>query len=178
MCLSTWADAVVSNSLIASRRGKQVWSLLIALWNKISNASTERHQSIFGNKLMTALVTLKTMADQQSAWGSSLKGIQVVVQCTIQYTENSPGCSTAKYTMLEAGGKYTTQCWKPLLARWTVTDLIDNVTGHIGTDYSTPFMANQSLSESKQLLTYIECSSIFPSQETGTDTLSLSHAKF
>ena len=36
---------------------------------------------IFGNKLMTALITLKTMADQQSAWGSSLKLMVMVVQC-------------------------------------------------------------------------------------------------
>ena len=45
---------------------------------------------------MTALVTLKTMADQQSARGSSLKVVLVVEQCMRQYIENSPGCSTAK----------------------------------------------------------------------------------
>ena len=48
---------------------------------------------------MTALVTvtLKTMADQPSASGSSLKVILVVVQSMRQYTESSPGRSTAKY---------------------------------------------------------------------------------
>ena len=38
--------------------------------------------------------------------------------CTVrQYTENSPGCSTAKYTNLGDRRQYTTQPWKPLLAR-------------------------------------------------------------
>ena len=35
---------------------------------------------MFGNKLMTALFTLNTMADQQSAWGSSLNVVLVDVQ--------------------------------------------------------------------------------------------------
>ena len=46
------------------------------------------------------------------------------------------------------------------------------------TDYSMLFTVNQSLSESMQSPTYIECSSVFPSQETETDTFSFSHAKF
>ena len=41
-----------------------------------------------------------------------------------------------------------------------------------------PFAVNQSLSESMQSATHIECSSVFPFQETRTDTFSLSHAKF
>ena len=82
---------------------------------------------------MTVLVTLKSMADQQSAWGSSLKVVLVVVECMRQYTENSPGCSTAKNTNVRGRRQYITQSWKPLLARWTVTDHISTVTGHIGT---------------------------------------------
>ena len=50
-----------------------------------------------------------------------------------QYTENSPGCSTAKYTNVGCMRQYTTQCWKPFLARRTVTDRIGTVTDHIGT---------------------------------------------
>ena len=46
------------------------------------------------------------------------------------------------------------------------------------TDHSTPFAENRSLSESMQSPTHIECSSVFPSQETGTDTFSSSHPKF
>ena len=76
MCLSTWAEAVVSNS---HPEEKASLVNVIAPGNKISKASNKWHQSMFGNKLMTALVTLKTMVDQQSAWGSSLKGIFVVV---------------------------------------------------------------------------------------------------
>ena len=59
--------------------------------------------------MITVLVTLNTMADQQSARGSSLKGVLVVVQCTRQYTENSPGRSTAKYTNVGGRRQYTTQ---------------------------------------------------------------------
>ena len=46
------------------------------------------------------------------------------------------------------------------------------------TDYSTPFAVNPSLSESMQSPKHIECSSVFPSQETGTNTFSSSQAKF
>ena len=46
------------------------------------------------------------------------------------------------------------------------------------TDYSMPFEVNQSLSDSMQSLTHIKRSSGFLSQETGTNTFSLSHAKF
>ena len=46
------------------------------------------------------------------------------------------------------------------------------------TDYNTAFAENRSLSESVQSPTHIECSSVFPSQETGTDAISSSHAKF
>ena len=90
-----------------------------------------------------------------------------------QYTENSPGCSTAKYTNVLARMQYTTQSWKPFLARSTVTDRIGTANGRIGTDTD-----NRSLSHSTQSPTHIECSSVFPSQETGTDTFSSSHAKF
>ena len=86
---------------------------------------------MFDNTLITALVTLKTMVDRQSAWGSSLKGVFVAVQCMRQYTENSPGCVTAKYTNVGGRRQYTTQCWKPLLDRWTVTDRIGTVTDRI-----------------------------------------------
>ena len=86
-------------------------------------------ESMFGNKLMTAQSTLKTLADQQSAWGSSLMGVFVVVQCMKQYTENSPGCITAKYTNTGGRRKYITQCWKHLLARWTETDHIADTHG-------------------------------------------------
>ena len=42
-----------------------------------------------------------------------------------------------------------------------------------------PFAENRSLLESMQSPTHIECSSVFPSQETGTlYTFSSSHAKF
>ena len=82
---------------------------------------------------MTVLVILKTMADQQSAWGSSLRWVLVVVQSMIHYAENSPGCSKAKYTNTGSRRQYTKQCWKPLLARWTVTDHIGTVTGSIRT---------------------------------------------
>ena len=117
---------------------------------------------MFGNKLLTALVTLKTMADQQSACGSSLKVVLVAVQCMRQYTENSLGCSTTKYTNVGGRWQYSTQSGKPLPARRTVTDCIGTVTDHNRyhhwphryTDYSTPFA----------------CSSILPSQETGADT--------
>ena len=60
---------------------------------------------MFGNKVMTALVTLKTMADQHSARGSLLKGVLVVVQCMRQCIVYSPGCISAKDTKVcEAGG--------------------------------------------------------------------------
>ena len=107
--------------------------IVIAPGNKISKISNEWHQSMFENTLMTALVTLKIMADQQSTWGTSLKGVLVVVQWMRQYTENSPGCSTAKYTNIGDRRQYTAQCWKPLLARWTITDCVDTLTGCIGT---------------------------------------------
>ena len=61
-------------------------------------------------KKITALFTLNTMADQQSAPGSSLKGVLVVVQCTRQCTENSPSRNTAKYTYVGGRRQYTTQC--------------------------------------------------------------------
>ena len=50
-----------------------------------------------------------------------------------QYIENSPGYSTAKYTNVGGRRQYTTQCWKPFLARRTETDRIGTVTGRIGT---------------------------------------------
>ena len=40
--------------------------IVIAPEIKISKASNEWHQSMFGNKLMTALVTLKTMGKNSS----------------------------------------------------------------------------------------------------------------
>ena len=69
---------------------------------------------MFGNKLMTALVTLKTMADQQSASGSSLKVVLLVVQCMKQYTEQSWLLYPKSTSTMEAG---TTQSPKPFLAR-------------------------------------------------------------
>ena len=88
---------------------------------------------MFGNKLVTALATLKTMADQQSARGSSLTVVLVVVQCMRQYTENSPGCSTAMYTSVGGRRQYTTQCWKPLPCQMNLTDHTGTVTDHTGT---------------------------------------------
>ena len=46
------------------------------------------------------------------------------------------------------------------------------------TDYSMPFAVNRSLSVSMQSPTHIECSSVFPFQETGTNTFSSSQARF
>ena len=45
--------------------------------------------------------------------------------CTVY--ENKPGCSTAKSTKVGGRRQCTTQCWKLLLARWTVTDCIGTV---------------------------------------------------
>ena len=64
---------------------------------------------MFGNNLMTALVTLKTLADQQSDGGSSLKVALVAAQYIRQYTGNSPGCSTAKYINVGGSRQYTPQ---------------------------------------------------------------------
>ena len=134
---------------------------------------------MFGNKLMTALVTLKTRADQQSAWGISLKVVLVVVQCMRQYTDNSPGCNTAEYTNVGGRRQCTTQSWKPFLARWTETDRIGTVTGRIGTQITVRLSRKIDLvSESMQSPTHIERSSVFPPQETGTDTFFSSNAKF
>ena len=41
------------------------------------------------------------------------RGALVIVKCMRQYTENSPGGSTAKYTNLGGRREYTAQCWKP-----------------------------------------------------------------
>ena len=46
--------------------------------------------------------------------------------CTVY--ENSPGCSTTKYTDVGGRRQYTTQSWKPLLARRTVTGSIGTIT--------------------------------------------------
>ena len=65
----------------------------------------------------------------------------------------------------------------------TVTDRIGTVTDCIGTvigrntDDIMPFVENRSLSEPIQSSIHIECSSAFPSQETGTGTFSSSRAK-
>ena len=76
----------------------------------------------------------------------------MVVQCMRHITENSPGCSTAKYADTGGRRQYITQCWKPRLARrivgdriGTVTGCIRTLTGRIGTGYSAPFALNQSL---------------------------------
>ena len=50
-----------------------------------------------------------------------------------QYTENGPGCSTAKYTNVGGRRQYSTQSWKSFLARWTVTNRIGSLTDRIGT---------------------------------------------
>ena len=80
---------------------------------------------------MTALVTLKTTVHQQSAPGSSLKVVLVLVQCMRPYTATvivlSRGCSTVEYTNVAGRRQYTTQSWKALLivlARRIVTDHI------------------------------------------------------
>ena len=95
--------------MTAIQNRKASLAIVTATGNKISKASNEWQQSMYGNKLMTAVVTLKIMEDQQSAWGSSPKGIYVITQCMRQYTENSPGCSTAKYTNVGGMRLYTTQ---------------------------------------------------------------------
>ena len=134
--LSFWSYVLVymgrsSCQQLANRHLEEKCKL--APWNKMSQVSNKWCQSMFGNKLMITLVTLKTMADQQSAWGISLKGVLVVVQCMRQYTKNSPGCSTAKYTNIGGKRQYTIQSWKPFLARWTITDHIGTVADCIGT---------------------------------------------
>ena len=96
------------NNKDCTHKHLSLWAYVPVYVRAISKASNEWHRSVFGNKLITALVTLKTMADQQSAWGSSLKVVLVVVQCMRQYTENSPGCSTAKYTDIGGRRQYTT----------------------------------------------------------------------
>ena len=68
----------LTNDNIQKRKASLV--TVTAPRNKISKASNEWHQCMFSNILMTAQVTLKTMADQQSAWGSSLKGV-LVIRC-------------------------------------------------------------------------------------------------
>ena len=50
-----------------------------------------------------------------------------------QYTDNSPGCSTANYTNVGGKRQNTTLCWKPVRARRTVTDRIGTVTDCIST---------------------------------------------
>ena len=93
----------------------------------------------FINKLMTALVTLKTTAVRRvpevvhwsgslwlySVWNKTMRTVLVAVQ------------SRPK---LEAGCNTPHSAGKPLLARWTttdhiitVTDRIGTITGHIGT---------------------------------------------
>ena len=115
--LVKWAGEPVSNSLMtASRRGKQVWSL------PLPHETNEWHQSVFDKLMTAALVALKTMADQQRAWGSSLKVVLVVVQCMWQYTNNSPGWSKAEYANVGGSREITIQSWKALLARWAITD--------------------------------------------------------
>ena len=56
-CLSTWAGAI--------QKRKVSLVIVIAPENKISKASNELHQIMTGNKLMTALVTLKAMTDSR-----------------------------------------------------------------------------------------------------------------
>ena len=41
----------------------------------------------------------------------------MIVQCMRQYTENSLGCSTAKYTNVGGGRQITTQSWKPFFCQ-------------------------------------------------------------
>ena len=95
---------------------------------------------------------------QESLWLSS------VWECT----DNSPGCTTAKYTNVGSNTLHNAgSCVLP-----------DGPQLYRYTDYNTPFVVNRSPSESMQLPTHIECSSGFLSQETGTDTFSLSHEKF
>ena len=150
--------------------------IVIVPGNKISRASNEWHQSMFGNKLMTALVTLKTLADQQNTRGSSLKVVLVVVQCMRQYIYNSPGCSTAEYTNVGGRRQYTTQSWKPLLARWTVTDRIGTVTDCIGTQTTVRLSRKINLCVIED--TSLSVLLFFLPSKNGTDTFSLSHAKF
>ena len=111
----------------------------------------------------------KTLADQQSAWGSSLNGVLAVVQCMRQNTENSPGCSTAKFTNVGGRRQYTTHCrldrnWPYRYRNWPYRYR------------NWPY--RYRLQYAFQSPTHIECSSVFPSQETWTDTFSLNRAKF
>ena len=120
----------LTNDSTQNRKASLV--IVIAPGNKTSKVSNEWHWSMFGNKLMTALVTLKRMADQQSAWGSSLKVILAVVVYETHWEQSWLQC-TAKYTNAGGSRQYTTQSWRPLLARWTVTDCISTVTVCMGT---------------------------------------------
>ena len=100
------------------------------------------------------------MADQQSAWGSSLKVVLVTVQCMRQYTENSPGCSTAQYTnnTLKAGGNApvleapSCQINRNPLYRYHNRLYWFCNWPYQYTDYSTRFTVNWYLSESMQSL--------------------------
>ena len=106
------------------------------------------------------------------------RGVFVVAQCMRQYTENSPGCSTAEhkrgrqeaihYTVLETPSCQMNHNWPYPYHNWPY--------GY--TDYSTPSPVNQSLSVFMQSPTHIECSSGFLSQEITTDTFSFCRAKF
>ena len=78
------------------------------------------------------------------------------------------GQEAIHYTVLEAPSFRMNRSWLYQYRNWP----------YLYTDYSTPFAGNQSLSESMQSLTQIECSLVFLSQETGTDTFSSGHAKF
>ena len=158
------------------QKRKASLAIVTAPGNKISwsKASNEWLQSMFGNKLMTALVVLKTMKDQQSARGSWLEGgtsgctvyeIMHWEQSWLQYVQRST-------PTLEAGGNwYTTQCWKPCVVEALCRSQMDHNWLHQYhnwlywyTDYSTPFTVNQSLSDyNMQSPTYIECYSVFPS---------------
>ena len=146
---------------------------------------------MFGNNLMTALVTLKTMADQQSVWGSLLKKVFVLVQCMRPYTENSSCCTTVKYTNIGGRRQYTTQCWKPPflpdepLMTASVLQLIwyhnwlywYHNWPYRYTDYSTPFPGKlisiriYAINDSHWVFFR------FSFQETRTETFSSSHAR-
>ena len=78
-CACLRGQEQLSATDVSIQKRKARLGIVTAPRNKMSKESNDWHPSIFGNKLMAALVTLKTMADQQSAWASSLKVVLVVV---------------------------------------------------------------------------------------------------
>ena len=148
--------------------------------SKFGHCNCPRQQTIQGQWWMTSKCVwqqtddsfgyTEDMADQQSAWGSSLNGVFVAVQCMRQYSENSPGCSTAKYTnvgvrrhntVLEAPSCQMNRNWLYRYRNWPYR--YHNWPCQY-TDYCTSFAVNRSLSESMQSRTHIECSSFFSFQ--------------